>query len=103
MLVTIPPRPSSRLIQFLKWIQFLFDDDALRRIIIIILHSVQDLINAVDKNGNGSIDFPEFLLMMSIKMHDSNYEDKIREAFKVFDYVSHIHSQPSKISKWDGF
>ena len=69
--------------------------------LLLFFIPVQDLINAVDKNGNGSIDFPEFLLMMSIKMHDSNYEDKIREAFKVFDYVSHTHSQPSKISKWD--
>ena len=51
-----------------------------------LLH-LQDLIHAVDKNGNGSIDFPEFLLMMSIKMNDAVYEDKIREAFKVFDYV----------------
>ena len=66
--------------------------------LLLFFIPVQDLINAVDKNGNGSI---EFLLMMSIKMHDSNYEDKIREAFKVFDYVSHIHSKPSKISKWD--
>ena len=62
--------------------------------LLLVFIPVQDLINAVDN-------FPEFLLMMSIKMHDSNYEDKIREAFKVFDYVSHIHSQPSKISKWD--
>ena len=62
--------------------------------LLLVFIPVQDLINAVDN-------FPEFLLMMSIKMHDSNYEDKIREAFKVFDYVSHTHSQPSKISKWD--
>ena len=26
--------------------------------------------------------------MMSIKVHDSIYEDQVREAFKVFDYVS---------------
>ena len=25
--------------------------------------------------------------MMAIKMHESEYEDKIREAFQVFDYV----------------
>ena len=48
----------------------------------------QDLINAVDKDATGTIDFPEFLLMMSIKVHDSIYEDQVREAFKVFDYVS---------------
>ena len=51
---------------------------------------LQDLINAVDKDATGTIDFPEFLLMMSIKNHDSIYEDQVREAFKVFDYVSRI-------------
>ena len=50
---------------------------------------LQDLINAVDKDATGTIDFPEFLLMMSIKVHDSIYEDQVREAFKVFDYVSY--------------
>ena len=53
------------------------------------------MINAVDKNGNGNIDYPEFLQMMAIKMHESEYEDKIREAFQVFDYVC------IRYSNWD--
>jgi calmodulin len=44
-----------------------------------------DMINEVDTDGNGNIDFPEFLTMMSKKMKDSDSEDEIREAFKVFD------------------
>ena len=46
------------------------------------------MINAVDKDGSGSIDFPEFLMMMKLKVQDQNQEEEIREAFKVFDNVS---------------
>jgi calmodulin len=35
--------------------------------------------------GNGTIDFPEFLTMMARKMKDSDSEDEIKEAFRVFD------------------
>ena len=35
--------------------------------------------------GNGTIDFPEFLTMMSKKMKDSDSDEEIREAFRVFD------------------
>ena len=43
---------------------------------------LEDLINEVDANGNGTIDFPEFLTMMTGKM---NSEEENREAFRVFD------------------
>ena len=33
-------------------------------------------------------DFPEFLLMMTMKYQTENAEDEIREAFLVFDGVS---------------
>ena len=46
------------------------------------------MINTVDKDGTGSIDFPEFLMMMKLKVQDQNQEEDIREAFKVFDNVS---------------
>ena len=35
--------------------------------------------------GNGEIYFPEFITMMAKKMKDTDSEDEIREAFKVFD------------------
>ena len=35
--------------------------------------------------GSGSIDFPEFLTMMARKMKDTDSEEEIREAFRVFD------------------
>ena len=39
----------------------------------------------VDADGNGTIDFPEFLTMMARKMKDTDSEEEILEAFKVFD------------------
>ena len=51
---------------------------------------LQDMVNEVDKDGTGSIDFPEFLAMMAMKINEQNAEDEIREAFKVFDGVSQL-------------
>lgn len=44
-----------------------------------------DMINEVDVDNDGSIDFPEFLTMMARKMKDTDSEAEIAEAFKVFD------------------
>ncbi|XP_053384693.1 uncharacterized protein LOC123536689 [Mercenaria mercenaria] len=47
---------------------------------------LQDMINEVDANGNGTIDFPEFLTLMANKMKDKDTEEaEMIEAFKVFD------------------
>uniref|UniRef100_A0A8W8NU75 EF-hand domain-containing protein n=1 Tax=Magallana gigas TaxID=29159 RepID=A0A8W8NU75_MAGGI len=61
---------------------------------------LQDMINEVDADaiayfgpiqtnccgiGNGTIDFEEFLLMMARKMKDTDSEEELREAFRVFD------------------
>jgi calmodulin len=43
------------------------------------------MVNEVDADGNGTIDFPEFLTMMARKMKDTDSEEEIKEAFKVFD------------------
>ena len=58
----------------------------------LISFGIQDMVNDVDKDGTGSIDFPQFLTMMALKINDQNAEDEIREAFKVFDGVS-IYNQ----------
>ena len=39
----------------------------------------------IDADGSGTIDFPEFLTMMARKMKDTDNEEEILEAFKVFD------------------
>ena len=45
------------------------------------------MVNQVDKDGSGMIDFPEFLMIMANKADYENAEDQIREAFQVFDGV----------------
>jgi len=46
---------------------------------------LKEMIKEIDIDGNGTIDFPEFLTMMARKLQDSEGEEEIREAFKVFD------------------
>ncbi|XP_037505746.1 calmodulin-A-like [Rhipicephalus sanguineus] len=46
---------------------------------------LKDMIAEVDIDGNGTIDFPEFLAMMTKKTRSTDTEDEIREAFRVFD------------------
>merc|ERR1711862_89291 len=44
-----------------------------------------DMINEVDSDGSGTIDFAEFLNLMARKMKDADSEEELMEAFKVFD------------------
>ena len=48
---------------------------------------LQDMVNEVGADGNGTIDFPEFLTIMARKFatKTDDSEDELREAFKVFD------------------
>ena len=39
----------------------------------------------LDADGNGAIDFPEFLALMSKNLDDCDPEDILKESFKVFD------------------
>ena len=43
------------------------------------------MINEVDADGNGTIDFPEFLTVMARKMKETDSDEEIREAFRAFD------------------
>ena len=55
--------------------------------LVVGLFSNIHILNTVNIifSGNGTIDFPEFLTMMAKKMKDSDSEEELREAFKVFD------------------
>merc|ERR1712135_279662 len=46
---------------------------------------LQDMVNEVDADGSGTIEFPEFLNLMAKKMKDTDSEEELVEAFKVFD------------------
>lgn len=46
---------------------------------------LQDMINEVDADGNGMIEFSEFLTLMERRMMDTTAEDEVLAAFKVFD------------------
>jgi len=45
--------------------------------------------------GSGTVDFPEFLNMMAKKIQSTDFEEEIREAFRVFDRqkTGHISAQ----------
>ncbi|KAK8638029.1 hypothetical protein V6N13_136472 [Hibiscus sabdariffa] len=46
---------------------------------------LQNMIDEVDTDGNGAIEFGEFLNLMARKMKETEAEDDLREAFRVFD------------------
>ena len=46
---------------------------------------LQDMVNEVDLDGNGTIEFDEFLFMMSRQMREGDTEEEIIDAFRVFD------------------
>jgi calmodulin len=46
---------------------------------------LKDMIREVDVDGNGTIDFSEFLNLMARKMKDTDSDEELKEAFKVFD------------------
>lgn len=48
-------------------------------------NEVQSIINEVDSDGNGSIEGPEFCDVILRKLRDTNVEEELREAFRVFD------------------
>lgn len=43
------------------------------------------IVKCLSLTGNGEIDFEEFLQMMSKKIKDTDTEEEIRDAFKIFD------------------
>ena len=46
---------------------------------------LKQLIREVDLNGDGTIDFKEFLCLMVKKMYDSDIDQELQDAFKFFD------------------
>merc|ERR1719498_883242 len=48
-------------------------------------HTIYQMIADIDKDGNGSIDFEEFLDMMTAKMSDKDTKEDIQKVFNLFD------------------
>lgn len=46
---------------------------------------IQQMIKSVDDNGDGEIDFEEFLILMSTKKKNEDPDKELMDAFKVFD------------------
>ena len=46
---------------------------------------LQDMVAEVDVDRSGTIDFSEFLSLMSRELKDADAEEEVREAFAVFD------------------
>jgi calmodulin len=51
-------------------------------LVICLETELRDMVNEVDQDGNGTIEFNEFLQMMSKKMKGADGEDELREAFR---------------------
>ena len=61
------------------------------------------MVNEVDRDGTGSIDLPEFLSMMAIRINDQNTEDDLREAFELFDHVRYLGLSIADLSSKTNF
>ena len=46
---------------------------------------LNQMVDEIDADGNGEIDFPEFLTMMLRKMNEGNPEKELMDVFMVFD------------------
>lgn len=58
---------------------------------------VKAMIAAVDANGNDSIEFPEFVELMARKLHVTDCEEELKEAFQVFDDQSRGYIGPGEL------
>lgn len=50
--------------------------------------TIFNMINDIDKDGSGQIDFNEFLAMMTAKIGDKDSKEDIAKVFKLFDAES---------------
>ena len=68
---------------------------------------LQDMVNKVDADGNGTIGFPKFLIMMAMKKKEADNLERVREAYKMFahngdDFISdtELHLVRTWQNKW---
>ena len=51
------------------------------------------MVREIDADGNGEIDFPEFLTMMLRKMNEGNPEKELMDVFMVFDKDGSVRAE----------
>lgn len=60
-------------------------------------NELEEMIKEIDLDGNGNIDFNEFVLMMEKKMREHDTEAELNEAFKVLDRDSNGYISPMEL------
>ncbi|KAH9754007.1 calmodulin-like protein 11 [Citrus sinensis] len=58
---------------------------------------IRNMINEVDLDGNGTIEFLEFLKLMATKMKENEAQEELKEAFKVFDKDQDGYISPNEV------
>ena len=58
---------------------------------------IQDIINDVDANGDGTIDFDEFLYFLTRNTNEQEKEDELYEVFRIFDQDGNGLVSPSEL------
>ncbi|CAN6582116.1 hypothetical protein ACFX13_034303 [Malus domestica] len=58
---------------------------------------LQNMISEVDVDGNGTIEFGEFLNLMARKMKENDADEELKEAFKVFDKDQDGYISPNEL------
>ncbi|AES82664.1 putative EF-hand domain pair protein [Medicago truncatula] len=61
------------------------------------LEVLQIMMNEVDTDRNGTIEFREFLNLMARKLKESEAEEEFKEAFRVFDKDKDGYISPSEL------
>ncbi|TKY61392.1 Calmodulin protein 8 [Spatholobus suberectus] len=61
------------------------------------VEELQIMMNEVDTDGNGTIEFGEFLNLMARKMKETEAEEELKEAFRVFDKDQDGYISPSEL------
>ena len=46
---------------------------------------IEEMLRQLDGDGNGTVDFPEFLNIIAKKMCEDDSNDDLRQAFDIFD------------------
>ncbi|XP_056168080.1 calmodulin-2/4-like [Syzygium oleosum] len=60
---------------------------------------LQSMINEVDIDGNGTIEFGEFLNLMARKIKETEIEEELKEAFKVIDKDQDGYISPNELRR----